>query len=404
MSSPSHSVFPPVPETAVWNTQEGAGQPIDLLPLLRSYIARWPLLLLSFLVGGVLFYALSYLQTPLFESTAVFLPPNNRPAMSDNPLSALWSAPNTGALYPGLLKSNSVVDMVLKSLNLASVYHTKDIEQARKILRSHTNVTSDAAGFYTLAVTDPNPERAKAIATQYLVGLEQINNRLALDQARQERMVYEHELSDAKDQLGLAEEELAAMQKSSGVVSAQSQTQAGLMVINDLRAEITAREVELASLRKAETDAAPAVVSLKAQVDALQSELAMMEKGKGGGAGAGLSAAQAPEANLEFLRMQREVQYRQALYEIVTKQFESAQLQAISTPGVQVVDYPETPLRKSKPRRAYWAIGGAVFCFFGALVVIFIEDRYRVLRKDPSRHADLVTLSEAAKHPGWRIS
>ncbi len=403
MSSPSNSVFPPVPETAVWNTEEGAGPPLELLPLLRSYIARWPILLLCFVCGGVLFYAASFLMKPQYESSAVFLPPATRPSMSDNPLSALWSQPNTGALYPGLLKSNSVVDMVLSALDLGKVYHAKNLEQARKMLRNQTTVTSDAAGFYTLAVTDPDPARAKAIVTQYMDGLAQINNRLALDQAQQERLVYEHELSHAKDELGEAEEALARMQMESGVVSAQSQTQAGLASINQLRAQITDREVELASLRKVETDDAPAVVRMRAQIDALRSELSTMEKGKAGEAGAGLSAARAPEANLEFLRLQREVQYRQSLWEIVTKQFESSQLQAISTPGVQIVDYPELAFEKAKPRRAYWALGGAAVFFLGALIFVFIEDRYRVLRKDPTRHAELLALSEAAKRPGWRL-
>lgn len=404
MSSPSKSVFPQVPESAVWNSEEGAGPPIELLPLVRSYVARWPILLLALVGGGVLCYALSYLVRPQFESSAVFLPPNTRPAMTDNPLAALWSQPNTGALYPGLLKSNSVVDMVLKNLNLQRVYHASDIEQARTILRNHTAISSDTAGFYTIAVTDPDPERAKAIVTQFMDGLAQINSRLALEQAHQERMVYEHELSDAKDQLGKAEEDLATMQKASGVVSALSQTQAGLTAINELRAQITARQVDLAAMRKAETDEAPALVKLMAQIGTLQAELRSMEKGSQGEAGAGLSAARAPEANLEFLRLQREVQYRQALYEIVTKQFESTQLQAISTPGVQIVDYPEMPLRKAKPRRSLWAGAGAAVSFLLALLAIFFEDRYRVIREDPARHAELVALSDAAKHPGLRIS
>jgi capsule polysaccharide export protein KpsE/RkpR len=324
--------------------------------------------------------------------------------MSDNPLAALWSTPNTGALYPGLLKSNSVVDMVLKNLDLQKVYGAKDIEKTRTILRNHMTVSSDTAGFYTLAVTDRDPTRAKAIVSQFMEGLAQINVRLALDEARQERIVYEHELSDAKDQLGKAEEDLAAMQTASGVVSAQSQTQAGLAAINQLRAQITAYEVDLAAMLKAETEEAPSVVKLRAQIEALQAELQSMEKGRQGEAGAGLSAARAPEANLEFLRLQREVQYRQALYEIVTKQFESTQLQAISTPGAQVVDYPEQPLRKAKPLRSLWALGGAAGCFVFALITIFIEDRYRVIQRDPSRHAQLVALSDAAKHPGLRIS
>jgi capsule polysaccharide export protein KpsE/RkpR len=301
------------------------------------------------------------------------------------------------------LKSNSVVDSVLRGLDLDRQFKAKDHDDARTILRKHTTISNDTAGFYTLTVDDPDPRRAKAIADKYLEALAQINNRLAVDQATQERAVYTEQLLDAKNQLEKAEEALAAMEKSSGVVSAQSQTLAGLTAINQLRAEITQRQVDLAALGKAQTEESPAVVRVRAEIDALQTELRAMEKGSGGGAGAGLSAARAPEANLNFMRLQREVLYQQTLYEILTKQFESTQLQAISTPGAQIVDYPELPEKKAKPRRIRWALGGGVLGLLGLLILIFIEDRYRVMRGDPSRSDELTSLAQAARHPRLRL-
>lgn len=403
MNSSSKPVFPPVPNTPVWDTEEGAGESIDLVSLVRSFLARWPLFFLAVFVGGAVFYTLSYLVTPEYESSAVFLPPTSRPPMSDNPFAALWNTGNTGTLYPGLLKSNSVVDIVLHDLGLQQQYKAKDIDEARKILRAHTHVSSDTAGFYTIAVDDPSPIRAKEIADKYLTALMQTNARLAVDQADQERMVYTRELSDAKDDLEKSEEALAHAQESSGVVSPQSQTQAGLAAINQLRAQITSYEVELASLRQGETDEAPSVVKLRSQIGVLQAQLDSMEKGTGGGAGAGLSAARAPQVNLQFLNLQREVQYQQSLYEILVKQFESTQLQATSTPGVQIVDYPELPLKKATPRRSLWALVGGALAFFAVIILVFAEDRYRVMREDPSRREDLASLAQAVRKPSWRL-
>jgi uncharacterized protein involved in exopolysaccharide biosynthesis len=400
MKPSRETVLPELPNTAVWNSEEGAGPPIELLPLVRSFAARWPLLLLAVFAGGAIAYGLSFLKTPEYESSAVFLPPQQQAAMSENPFGALLGKSNTGTEYPGLLKSNSVVDQVLHALDLERAYNAKDIERARKILRSQTNISTDTAGFYTVAVDDKDPARAKAIADMYLQALTQINARLSLDQANQERMIYERQLRDAKDQLEKAEENLAKEQESSGVVSAQTQTQAGLVAINQLRTEITQREVELAVLAKQQTEESPAVVRLRAQIAALQAELQSMEKGSGGGAGAGLSAARAPEANLRYLRLQREVLYQQTLFEILTKQFESTQLQA-NAPGVQVVDYPEMPLRKASPRRLFWAIGGALLALLVTVAMIFVEDRYRVLQEDPERRQDLAALADAVKRPRW---
>lgn len=396
-------VLPNLPDTPVWDSEHAPGGSIDLIPLVRSYVGRWPLVLAATLGTGVLLYLFSFLSKPMYESSAVFLPPPAHAPVSDNPLAALWMQSNTGSLYPGLLTSNSVVDIVLHALDLPREYKSRDIEEARKTLRGRSHVTSDTAGFYTIAVDDPSAARAKAIADQYLLALTQINARLAIDEANQQRMVYEHELSDAKDQLETAENNLARLQLSSGVVSAQTQTQAGLAAINELRAQITARQVQLAALRQAETDQAPAVVQLRSQVAALEDQLQSMEKGSGGGAGAGLSAARAPGVNLEFLRLQREVQYHQSLYEVLLKQFESTQLQANSAQSVQIVDYPELPLRKSKPRRRYWALFGAVGGLLVAVIAIFVEDRYRVLQQDPERREELASLSQVARRPGWKL-
>jgi uncharacterized protein involved in exopolysaccharide biosynthesis len=103
------------------------------------------------------------------------------------------------------------------------------------------------------------------------------------------------------------------------------------------------------------------------------------------------------------MRLQREVLYQQTLFEILTKQFESTQLQA-NTPGVQVVDYPETPLRKASPRRLFWAIGGALLALLVTFAFVFVEDRYRVLQEDPERQRDLAVLAEAVRRPRWRMT
>ena len=70
--------------------------------------------------------------------------------------------------------------------------------------------------------------------------------------------------------------------------------------------------------------------------------------------------------------------------------------------GRCLLDYPELPLRKAFPRRLYWAIGGALLAVFAAVVMIFVQDRYRVMQDDPERREDLSKLAEAVRRPSWR--
>jgi|GEM_PF-1636736 len=397
---------PPPPDSIknaapVWD--ESPAPPIDLLPVLQSIISRWPLLIGSIVVGLLLAYAASFLVKPRFEATAVFLPPTQHSPVLDNPFAALWTPPKS-VLYPGLLASNSVVDDVIHQLDLERVFRAKGIESARKILRANTTVSSDAAEFYTIGVLDTDANRAKEIADAYLKALARVNTRLATDQAMQQSDVYEHQLQHEKSELENAEVELKQAQETRGVVSPQSQTQSGLGAIEQLRTQINNAQVSLSALLQGETEKAPEVVRLRSQIATLTAQKQRMESGAGGGAGAGISAAEAPQINLDFVRLQRNVQLHQAMFESITRQFESARLQeTTSAPGVQVVDYPELPTHKATPRRRMYALVGASLGFFLALVAVFVRDRYRVLETDPERADVLRTLHQSVTEPTWRL-
>ncbi|MEO7030702.1 MAG: GNVR domain-containing protein [Acidobacteriaceae bacterium] len=383
----------------VWD--ESPAPPIDLLPLMRSILSRWPLLVGATLLGLVLAYGTSFLITPRFESKAVFLPPTQHNTMLDSPLAALW-VPSKSALYPGLLASDSVVDDVIRGLDLQKEFHSKDMEDARRKLRSDTSVSSDASDFYTVRVLNKDPNRAKQIVAAYLDALARIDTRLAVDQATQQRAIYGQQLQREKNELGDAENALKTAQEARGVVSPQLQTQAGLSAIDQLRAQIGADQVALSALLQARTESSPDVVRLRAQIAALTTQMARMSSGSGGSAGAGITASRAPGINLEFARLQREVQFHQAMFEIMTRQFESARVQQTSSAqGIQIVDYPEAPLHKATPQRRIYALVGALLGFLAAFAIIFIRDRYRALRSDPASAGVFQVLHESVTKPTW---
>ena len=276
-----------------WDDPADVGEPIDLLSILGIFLSRAPFILHTSLLCGVLAFGVSLLLAPQFTSKALFLPPSTPSASADNPLSLILKAPSS-AVYLGLLRSDSVLDEVIAAHNLQSVYKAKDITGARTALVSATALSSDTNGFVTLQVTNKDPRLARDIAASYLDALTHLDDRLAVNEAVQHRRLFQSQLEKAKNDLEASEIALESAQKSSGVVSPESQTRSGLTSIDTVRAEIRARQVALAALLQAETDQSPDVIRARSEIAAEQAQLGSLENGSSAGPGSGLSAAQAP--------------------------------------------------------------------------------------------------------------
>jgi tyrosine-protein kinase Etk/Wzc len=382
----------------VWEDQDAAGKPIDLMVVLSAFIRRWPFIAAMGVGGGLLALTVAFLLTPKFASKAVFLPPAEHVSALENPLAALIKTPST-SIYSGLLLSDTVLGDVVEHSNLQKVFKSKDNQDARVALRRITQVSADTSGFVSIEVTDKDPKLAQQIAANFLSALARLNDRMSISAAAQQRRVYQNELQHEKDELENAEIELEKAQEASGVVLPQSQTQAGLLAIDTLRAEIRAQQVRLTGLVQAETDQAPDVVRLRSQIEALEAQLHRLETGTQGTAGGALTASKAPEVNLEFVRLEREVKYHQTLFDVMAKQFENAKMEETSAaPGVQVVDYPEVPIRKSWPPRSLFALGGGFLGVFFSLVLILVKKKWNLLRSDARGMHPLAMLRDAWTH------
>ena len=379
-----------------WEDPESVGASVDLLSFAAVFARRWPFLLLMACAGLVLLGGVSFLLTPQFTSQAVFLPPAQPTSPADSPL-ALFLRPPSSSIYVGLLVSASVLDDVIAHTNLQASYKAKDIEQTRALLTAATAVTTDSAGFVTVKVTDKDPRQAQQIASAFMDALTRLNDRLAISEAEQHRVLFQTEFERAKNDLERSEVELKKAQEASGVVSPESQIRAGLSAIDAARADIRARRVALAAMLKGETEQSSGVQRMQSEIAAEEGQLAALENGARSGAGGALSAAQAPSVSLRFIELDREVKYNQVLFDVMAKQYESARLQENSAaPGVQIVDRPEIPLHKSKPSRKLFAATGLMLGLALGFILVFVRNRLEVLRQDPVRANSLSSFRQAA--------
>jgi capsule polysaccharide export protein KpsE/RkpR len=167
--------------------------------------------------------------------------------------------------------------------------------------------------------------------------------------------------------------------------------------VGTLRARIAASEVELQAARSFATEQNPDIILQERQVAAWREQLANLERQQTSGEGDPVVATnKMPAAALEYVGRYREVKYREAIFELMAKQFEAAKLdEAKEAAIIQVVDPAVEPDRKSSPKRVFIVIcatmGGFVLALFWAL----FSESLRSARKDPKRREQLDALARS---------
>jgi len=329
---------------------------------------------------------IAFLIPAKYTSTATFIPPSLNTggslasAMSGQ-LAALGATDlmggmkTPGDLYAGILKSRSIATKLIHDFDLKNVYHVKKESDAEKELASFTEIVVDAKStLVSISVTDKNPGRAQKLTDAYLNGLRETNDRLALTQSAQKARFFAQQLAQEKNSLADAEVELKITQEQSGLIAPTGQTEAEIRIIAQTQAEIAARQVQLAALRQAATEQNPDVIRLQSEIADLQRQLGNLEHGST--TGATIPTAKVPEIQLEYLRKQREVKYHEALFEILSRQYEAARLdQARESPVIQVLDPPSYPDTKSSPRRGLITFGGALLGLIGSCFWVLLRER-----------------------------
>jgi tyrosine-protein kinase Etk/Wzc len=329
-----------------------------------------------------------------YTSTTSFIPPanlgngNSMAAMVAGQLSAmgagdlLGSIKNPGDLYAGILKSHSIADALIKRFDLMKVFKVRKESQAEKILAASTDVTVDLkSSIVTVDVTAKSPGLARDLANGYMDALRDTNGRLTLSQSSQRRLFFGQQLAKEKDDLEEAEVDLKKTEEQSGLIAPAGQTEAEITTIAQTQAQIAVREVQLAALRDSATEQNPEVIRLRSEIGDLQGQLARLQRGSGKESTAAIPTSKVPEIQLEYVRKEREVKYHEALFDMLSRQYEAARLdEARDAPVLQVLDAASYPDTKSSPKRSYYMAGGLAFGFIASCVWVLTRKRIESVR------------------------
>jgi uncharacterized protein involved in exopolysaccharide biosynthesis len=394
-----------VPSSALHDEQKNEISLLDLLIIL----ARRKWLILKFTFGFALIALIISLLLPKrYTAITTVLPPQQNSSLSSALMSQIGNLGSLGALagssmglknpndmFVAMFKSRTVEDAMIERFGLMQEYHQKYMSTARKAFEGHATVESGTKdNLIRISVEDKDPKRASEMANAYVEEYRQLSQHLAISEASQRRLFFEQQLEQAKDNLANAEEALKETQQKTGMIQLDSQARALIESAVQLRAQITAKEVQLQGMRTYGTNENADIVQAQQELDSMRAQLAKLG-GNVDDSGAGLIVpkGQVPQAGVEYVRKLRDVKYRETIFEILARQFELAKLdEAKEGALIQVVDPAIVPDYKSFPKRGLITVVATIAgMFIGIFVALFKEGMER-LRQDPDQSERLDIL------------
>jgi tyrosine-protein kinase Etk/Wzc len=403
------------PETAIESAFPYLGvvsnsQEIDLLEVLLT-LARHRRMIVRFTVAITLIaLVLAFVLPKSYTATTVIMPPQQ----SQSSLNALlgqigvlagmnsksdFSLKNPSDLWVGILGSQSIADALIKRFDLLNVYGRSEIDDARKKLNSRTDISAGKEGLITIEVKDRDPNRAQGLANGYVEELYKLNARLVVSEAGQRRVFFEEQLEKAHQELTAAEIGLKEMQETTGLIQLDSQAKAMIEGVATLKAQIAAKEVQIAAMRSFATARNPDLQVLEDELGGLRAQQSKLEHNANAGHGdIQVGTQHVPEAALRYVRQYREVKYREMIFELVTKQFEAAKLdEARSAAVIQVVDRATVPKMRSGPPRLLIVFSSALSAFLLACLWALLSESLQAIALDPVRGRTLAQLKAHLK-------
>lgn len=322
----------------------------------------------------------------------------------------IWASPSD--YLAGILRSRRLREAVVREHDLGAVYKCDNIDQTLECFAHNIKIRVGTEGIIRVRVQDKEPERAAAIAGSCLRILDEIQRETRRSRAADVRRFVADRLEATRSELAAAEESLQAFQERYGLIIPEEQARALVQTVAKVEAERLAAVVERDALSAQAGPNHPDVQRLEARVRSLEEaksalEGRQMKAGERGrrlqdaprgpgieGPAAIIDLGRLPSLSLSFLRLYRDVEIRELLFELLTQLLEQHRIQEVrDIPTIQILDRPVAPLEKVKPHRALICVIATLLAFLAGLGIAAGLERIAVLAEtDPERHTQLVRL------------
>lgn len=305
--------------------------------------------------GLVLSALIAFVIPKRYESTTRLMPPdqaNSSIAMLAAAASSgqgnsgigamasdLLGLKSSGALFIGILQSRTVQDDLINKFALRKIYRERQLVDARRELSKNTDISEDRkSGIITVQVTDKVPQRAAAMAQEYVEELNRVVIDVNTSSAHRERMFLEERLAQVKNDLESAEKGFSEFASRNTAIDIQAQGKAMIEAAGALEGQLIAAETERQGLKQIYSEDNFRVRSTQARVEELQRQLQRI----GGKFDATSNAASQPEDSdksiypsirqlpllgVSYADLFRATKVQEAIFETLTREYELAKVE-----------------------------------------------------------------------------
>ncbi len=407
----------PLEDTRVWQAEQ-----LRLLWGHRRFLFR------AVAVGLLISTLVAFLIPKSYTSTTQLMPPDQQSTSGMAMMAAmaakaggglagvagdLLGLKSSGALFIGVLRSQTSQDRLIEKFDLRRVYGARLVMDARMKLDENTSISEDKkSGIITISVTDHSPQRAAALSSAYVDQLNSLVSELSTSSAHRERVFLEDRLKFAKQDLDDASNQLAQFSSKNNTLDIQQEGKAMLDAAGTIAGEMIAAQSQLEGLRQIYTDNNSRVRSLNARVAELRKQLEKLGgtattnvNGNGNSNSASTEQSSDPSAakaggglpyptikslpllGAKYADFYRRAKIQETVFELLTEQYELAKVQeAKETPSVKVLDPARIPERKSFPPRLLIMFLGTFLACASSVVWVLGSARWEeVDAQDPRK-------------------
>ena len=166
---------------------------------------------------------------------------------------------------------------MINKFDLRKVYGVRRLADARKRLENDTDVSSERkSGIITIKVSDGKPDRAAAMAREYVAALNDVVINLNTSSAHKERVFLEQRLTQVQKDLETAEKDFSQFASQNTAIDVKEQGRAMIGAAADLEGQLIAAETQLQGLQQIYTPENVRIRSLQARIDEYRRQLQKM--------------------------------------------------------------------------------------------------------------------------------